>query len=294
MAFSESSPLFRNQRLWALERHTVIRFKPKPTIKAPSDTKLSIKAPKSTKKIGPVTTDRPTLKARSQETIEIVTLGGIRSLEPVPDNIGIELDHDLIFKILSTRYSNVTITPIHTQADLNLLAARKPDLVFSGVKYFSFGTGELWLNDFLDKHNIAYMASSRASLDSEFDKACAKVIMQEAGLTTAGFFITRPDLHGDVSSIPLAFPLFVKPVHGGDSAGVDAASVVHDFDAFETKVKSIYDDQNSDALVETYLNGREYSVGISCKTPSALAFAPCLSRSSRPPTRTVIVFSTIT
>lgn len=248
--------------MWALERHLVIKLEPKPTIKIPLYEKLLTKAPKGTKKILPVTSVQPTGKARRQEAIEIITLGGIDGIVPVPDNIGIELDHELILKILSTRYANVTITAIHTQADLNCLATRKPDLVFSGVKFFNFDNGELWLNDFLDKHNIAYMASNRASLNSEFDKACAKVIMQGAGVTTAGFFVTRPGLHGDVSSIPLTFPLFVKPVQGGDSAGVDAASVVHDFEAFEFKVQSIYDEQNSDALVETYLNGREYSVGI--------------------------------
>jgi D-alanine-D-alanine ligase len=237
----------------------VTRVEPEPIIKAPAESKSSIKMPKGIKKMEQVL---PTRKTISKQTIEIITLGGISIMRPLPANVGIDLDHELILKILSTRYQNVTITPIYTQDDLERLAVRKPDLVFSGVKYFSFEGEEIWLNDFLDEHAIAYVASTRASLDSEFDKACAKIIIQEAGVTTADFFVTRPGLHEDIATLPLAFPLFVKPVQGGDSKGVDEASVVHDFEAFETKVKSIKDEQHSDALVETYLDGREYSVGI--------------------------------
>lgn len=246
----------------------MIRIEPKPVTKAPAEQKTSIKAPKSPEKNIPVSPVVPTKKARSKQTIEIVTLGAIENIAGVPDNIGIELDHDLILEILSARYQKVSITTIYTQMDLDRLAARKPDLVFSGVKYFSFKGGEIWLNDFLDQHSIAYIASTRGSLDNEFDKACAKVIMQEAGVATAKFFTTRPGLHEDIAALPLAFPLFVKPAQGGDSEGVDAASVVHDFEAFEAKVKSIYYEQHSDALVETYLVGREYSVGILQDTAS--------------------------
>ena len=58
------------------------------------------------------------------------------------------------------------------------------------------------------------------------------------------------------------FPLFVKPVSGGDSIGINSKSIVHDFAAFERKVLDIKLKQNTSALVETYLSGKEYSVGI--------------------------------
>jgi len=63
-------------------------------------------------------------------------------------------------------------------------------------------------------------------------------------------------------SIPIDFPLFVKPVSGGDSIGINSKSIVHDFAAFEKKVLDIKLKQNTSALVETYLSGKEYSVGI--------------------------------
>lgn len=196
------------------------------------------------------------------KTIEIITIPPLLDSNAVHLNIGIELDEYLICNILSDVYQHVRITEINSQADLAELASRHPDLVFSGVKYFDVDGQQLWLNDYLDQHGIAYMTSSRKALDGEFDKSNAKKLMQKAGIATADYFTTAPDEHLTESSIPIAFPLFVKPVAGGDSQGIDANSVVNDFASFQAKVADVWDTQHSRSLVETYLSGREYSVGI--------------------------------
>ena len=205
---------------------------------------------------------RSPLVRRSDQTIEIVVAPNRGDTATHRKNVGIELDETLVFEILSSHYRYVSITQIDTLQDLEQMAARKPDLVFSGVKYFHLNGSDLWLNDFLDLHGIAYIASSKAALDNEHDKARAKSIIQNANIATAGYFLTVPGEHASAKAIPLAFPLFVKPVTGGDSRGVDANSIVHDFASFQSKVQDIHDNQMSRALVETYLPGREYSVGI--------------------------------
>jgi len=63
-------------------------------------------------------------------------------------------------------------------------------------------------------------------------------------------------------SIPISFPLFIKPLTGGDSRGVDANSIVYDFLSFQAKVLDIKRKHNLRSLVETYLSGKEYSVSI--------------------------------
>jgi D-alanine-D-alanine ligase len=202
------------------------------------------------------------IERKRAEAIEIVVAPQLADVAAHRKNVGIELDEALVLKILSTRYSHVSITEIHTRRDLEQMAVRRPHLVFSGVKYFSFDGRDLWLNDFLDRHGIAYMASNKAALDNEHDKVRAKRIMQIADIATADYFSTAPGEHPTADSIPLAFPIFVKPVDGGDSRGVDADSVVHDFESFRRKVRDIHETQMSRALAETYLPGREYSVGI--------------------------------
>ena len=177
-------------------------------------------------------------------------------------NVGITLDQNLIKTILSTAYKSVSITEIKTEIDLRKLATRKPDLVFSGVKYFNFGNKEIWLNDFLDGHHISYIGSSKKALDREHDKSIAKKIVKEAGIATAEYFTSAPGEHPLKVSVQLAFPLFIKPIKGGDSIGIDARSIVNDIGGMTAKIADIFSKQKTRSLVETYLPGKEYSVGI--------------------------------
>jgi len=110
--------------------------------------------------------------------------------------------------------------------------------------------------------DIPYIASSRVALDNESNKNRAKKLMQKAKIKTADFFITNPGEYLDEALIPIKFPLFIKPVTGGDSRGIDKNSIVLNFESFAAKVLEIKVEQNSPSLVETYLSGKEYSVGI--------------------------------
>ena len=178
------------------------------------------------------------------------------------DNVGIILEEKKIQRILSKRYRHVLIAEINSMDDLEQLVKRKPDLVFSGVKYFYFNNKKIWLNDYLEIFSIPYIASSKAALDNESDKNRAKNIMQLNKIRTADFFITNPGEHIKESSIPIKFPLFIKPITGGDSRGIDKNSLVFNFEEFTAKVLDIKLKLNTSSLVETYLAGKEYSVGI--------------------------------
>ena len=206
--------------------------------------------------------DPDTPYKKIDKTIEIITVPKLADPTENQKNVGIVLDEELIQEILAKHYETVIITEINSHDDLDRLATRNPDLVFSGVKYFDFLGKTLWLNDYLDLFGIPYIASNKKALDSESDKSRAKEIMQKSGIATAHYFTARPGEHPTEDSIPIAFPLFVKPVTGGDSRGVDANSVVCDFAGFLAKVAEIQNLQQSSSLAETYLSGKEYSVGI--------------------------------
>ena len=196
------------------------------------------------------------------KSIEIVVVPNPGKKNSHQDNVGIIIEEARILKILSKRYKKVVITKIINKKGLDSLLKRKPDLVFSGVKYFNFNNKKLWLNDYLEAYNIPYIASSKAALDNESDKNKAKKLIIKAKVKTADFFITTPKEHQNESSIPISFPLFIKPVKGGDSRGIDANSIVYNFSSFKKKVLEIKKKYNLSSLVETYLSGREYSVGI--------------------------------
>ena len=201
-------------------------------------------------------------KIKINKSIEIVIVHNPGEKNFHQDNVGIILEENKILKILSQRYSEVVITKIQHKKDLDRLLKRKPDLVFSGVKYFNFNNDKVWLNDCLEACGIRYIASSRAALDNESDKNKAKKLIVKANIKTADFFVATPDEHEHSSSIPIPFPLFIKPVKGGDSRGIDSNSVAYNFASFKKKVLEIKTKHNLSSLVETYLPGKEYSVGI--------------------------------
>ena len=201
-------------------------------------------------------------KIKINKSIEIVIVHNPGEKNFHQDNVGIILEENKILKILSQRYSEVVITKIQHKKDLDRLLKRKPDLVFSGVKYFNFNNEKVWLNDCLEACGIRYIASSRAALDNESDKNKAKKLIVKANIKTADFFVATPDEHEHSSSIPIPFPLFIKPVKGGDSRGIDSNSVAYNFASFKKKVLEIKTKHNLSSLVETYLPGKEYSVGI--------------------------------
>ena len=176
---------------------------------------------------------------------------------------------DLLYKTLSNYYSKVEILIIEREKELKELIRKKPDLIISGIKYLGFdlnsiqrnSTNKIWFSDFLDKYEIPYTGSSKKSIEFEFDKSKAKDIVSEYGCNTAPFFITKPDQYTQ-DEIPIDFPLFIKPLYEGDSRGVDSNSLVYNFEEYQRKVSSIFENQGTVSLVEKYLNGKEYTVAI--------------------------------
>ena len=216
-----------------------------------------------TKKTGVVLPFKKNIfQIKINKSIEIVTIHNPGEKNSHQDNVGIILEANKILKILSKRYMEVSITEINDKKDLDNLLNRKPDLVFSGVKYFVFNDEKIWLNDCLEAYDIPYIASNKAALDNESDKNLAKKIILKAKIKTADFFVTYPGEYKSESSIPISFPLFIKPIKGGDSRGIDCNSVAYNFSSFKKKVLEIKKKHNLSSLVETYLPGKEYSVGI--------------------------------
>lgn len=186
----------------------------------------------------------------------------MKNSQDMKKNVGIKLDETLILEILSKNYENVVITIIENENDLKSLIKRKPDLVFSGIKYFSFNDKEIWLCDYLQKNNINYITSNKEALNCVCDKNKTKLLIKEANIKTANFFTTQPNEHEIESLLPVTFPLFLKPILRENNQGINPESVVFDFKKYQAKVLEIYNNFQSRTLVENYLSGKEYSVSI--------------------------------
>src|SRR5512142_3296197 len=98
-----------------------------------------------------------------------------------------------------------------------------------------------------------------------------KRIWRDMGLPTASFqeFST-----GDEPLSPhLSFPLFVKPAREGTGMGMDGGSIVHDEEQLRRRVRWVIQTYRQPALVEDYLPGREFTIGVLGR-PDAARFSP--------------------
>ena len=147
--------------------------------------------------------------------------------------------------------------------DLAQIVARKPDLVILAVKYISIENGnDIWLSEYFAAHGVNYSGSSRAVLNFDSDKVLAKTHLIKKGLKTARFFTALPGQYKCEAALPIAFPLFLKPLDAANGNGIDDLSFVTNFHDFETKTLSLFAAYNMPVLAEEYLDGREFSVAI--------------------------------
>jgi D-alanine-D-alanine ligase len=96
----------------------------------------------------------------------------------------------------------------------------------------------------------------------ERHKPLAKQRVLMAGLKTPAFYVIGQNQLLDESDLPLVFPLFIKPTNRGGGLGIDSDSVVHNFGQLRAKVGFITTVLQTEALIEEYLPGREFSVAI--------------------------------
>jgi D-alanine-D-alanine ligase len=174
-----------------------------------------------------------------------------------------------ILGVLSKHYANVSVTIINNLSDLEALVARRPDLVFLGMKFIpmnpSLGqhdVNKIWLTQYLDEHEILYTGSNQSAHKLEFNKQLAKQRILGAGLKTAPFHVARQNEPLTPADLPFAYPMFIKPTNRGGGSGIDNFSLAHNFKQLQSKVRSLATQLQSDSLIEEYLPGREFSVAI--------------------------------
>ena len=92
------------------------------------------------------------------------------------------------------------------------------------------------------------------------DKAMAKRVWMSYGLPTASFQVMQRA--GEPLRRELSFPLFAKPLREGTAKGIDADSVCRNERQLRLRVTRLLADYQQPVLVEKYLSGREFTVGL--------------------------------
>jgi D-alanine-D-alanine ligase len=141
-----------------------------------------------------------------------------------------------------------------------LAAGRRWDIVFN-IAEGLYGDGrESVVPAILDQYKIPYVFSGPVIMGLSLNKHLAKLVVSAAGVPVSpGCLIT--DLN-DIDKCRLIYPLFVKPVSEGTGKGITEKSLVNSSVELKKMVEWILTEFKQPALVEEYLPGREFTVGV--------------------------------
>ena len=91
-------------------------------------------------------------------------------------------------------------------------------------------------------------------------KGLTKTLVEKCGTPTPQFAVV--ETLADLTRINLPFPLFAKPIAEGTGKGVSPASCISSAEELSQVCESLLTRFRQPVLVETYLSGREFTVGI--------------------------------
>ncbi|MEZ5592652.1 MAG: D-alanine--D-alanine ligase [Gammaproteobacteria bacterium] len=149
----------------------------------------------------------------------------------------------------------------HIQALTQRLAAgERWELVFNIAEGLHGYGREAQVPALLDAYGIAYTFSDPLVSALTLHKGLTKHVVRGHGIATPDFaLVASPD---DLEQIDLPYPLFAKPVAEGTSKGVDTTSRIREPGQLREVCQYLLERFRQPVLVETYLPGREFTVGI--------------------------------
>ena len=142
----------------------------------------------------------------------------------------------------------------------SLAAGKKWDLVFN-IAEGLYGDGrESVVPAILDQYKIPYVFSGPVILGVSLNKYLTRLIVASAGIPVSpGMLISKPE---DVLKCNLQYPLFIKPVSEGTGKGITEKNLLKTPADLKEMAEFLLTRFEQPALVEEYLPGREFTVGV--------------------------------
>jgi D-alanine-D-alanine ligase len=141
-----------------------------------------------------------------------------------------------------------------------LVAGDRYDLVFSIAEGVKGRSREAQVPALCELFDQPYLFSDPLTMTASLDKAVAKRLVRDAGVKTPSFAVAERS--AEEIAAWSEFPAFVKPLAEGTGKGCEAASLVETKAELVAAVQRVIERFRQPALVERYLPGREFTVGI--------------------------------
>jgi D-alanine-D-alanine ligase len=190
--------------------------------------------------------------------VKVVVMHSADALEPPVDPV-----LEQIRAAIQACDHSVELLPVANEVAplVTALQRAQPDLVFNLAESFG-GKSALESNvaALLNLLGLRYTGSSPAGLLLAGDKSLTKKVLSFHGIRTPEFatvFRGAVDWAGDI-----AFPVIVKPPQEDASLGISSKSVVHDLRELFTRIDELQSAFQQPVLVEQFIEGREFYVGV--------------------------------
>jgi D-alanine-D-alanine ligase len=179
-----------------------------------------------------------------EDTAEFDKIDTVNSLEAVVSKMGFETEKiGNVFQLIE-----------------GLAGGKRWDLVFN-IAEGLYGDGrESVVPAILDQYKIPYVFSGPVILGLSLNKYLTRLIAASAGVPVSpGMLISTS---ADIDKCQLRYPLFIKPVSEGTGKGITEKSLLKSPGDLRKMAEFLLGRFNQPALVEEYLPGREFTMGV--------------------------------
>lgn len=188
--------------------------------------------------------------------------------EPRPTGTGERLSEESVAEMAQQAHDairslglNAALVPLQRSL-MNFLGRVKemaPDVLVNLCEgYYGRPQWESNVAGIFELLGLTYTGNGAKTLAICQDKFKAKAVLKAAGLPTAPAQLM---LAGD-EPLEVRFPLIVKPNNEDASLGITPDSVVRDEEALRRQVRRCLDNYRQPALVEAFIDGREFNVSV--------------------------------
>jgi D-alanine-D-alanine ligase len=146
------------------------------------------------------------------------------------------------------------------QLATRLVAGDRWDLVFNICEGMHGIAREAQVPALLDAYQIPYVFSDAQICALTLNKAMTKDVVRAAGVATPDYEILQQV--ADIRRVDMKYPLFAKPLAEGTGKGISADSKINSIEQLRNQCRKLLKEHHQPVLVERYLPGREFTVGV--------------------------------
>jgi D-alanine-D-alanine ligase len=183
--------------------------------------------------------------------------------EGVPPDAFADFDHIETIDSIRGALETDGHQTVFLQANAELpyaLREERPDICFNIAEGITGEAREAQVPALLELLGIPYTGSRVMANGISLDKTLTKRIWRDRRLPVAPF--QEFNAGDEPLRTDLEFPLFVKPAREGTGMGVDMNAIVNNETELRERAQYIINTYQQPALVETFLPGREFTIGI--------------------------------